>query len=179
MTQETDHGFAENCMLAALKEVQDTVRAYDTKAQIVGVGFIFTIGVIMNIGARLPNQPEFNTLMLILVWILAIGPIILFGVVLFPSRSIDPIIGDEAEDVRQNYYVATAIQNNLSTYLRNIEACDWRQEIAYEIMKVSNLRDKKRSRFILALYASAFSFMVVIGLQILNTLGIQLLGRTA
>ena len=25
MTQETDHGFAENCILAALKEVQDTV----------------------------------------------------------------------------------------------------------------------------------------------------------
>ncbi len=179
MTQETDRGFAEDCMLAALKEVQDTVRAYDTKAQIVGVGFIFTIGVIMNIGARLPNQPEFNTLMLILVWILAIGPIILFGVVLYPSRSMAPIIGDEAEDVRHNYYVATAVQKNLGTYLRNIEVCDWRREIAYEIMKVSNLRDKKRSRFIRALYASAFSFMVVIGLQILNTLGIQLFGSAA
>jgi len=45
MTQETDHGFAENCILAALKEVQDTVRAYDTKAQIVGVGFIFTMAL--------------------------------------------------------------------------------------------------------------------------------------
>ena len=58
MTQETDRGFAEDCMLAALKEVQDTVRAYDTKAQIVGVGFIFTIGVIVNIGSRLPDQPD-------------------------------------------------------------------------------------------------------------------------
>ena len=179
MTQETDSAFSGNCLLAALKEVQDTVRAYDTKAQIVGVGFIFTIGVITNIGARLPNQPEFNTLMLILVWILAIGPIILFGVVLYPSRSMAPIIGDEAEDVRHNYYVATAVQKNLGTYLRNIEACDWRREIAYEIMKVSNLRDKKRSRFIRALYASAFSFMVVIGLQILNTLGVQLFGSAA
>ncbi len=179
MTEETDYGFAANCLLAALKEVQDTVRAYDTKAQIVGVGFIFTIGVITNIGARLPNQPEFTTLMLILVWILAIGPIILFGVVLYPSRSIAPIIGDEAEDVCQNYYVATAVQKDLSTYLRNIEACDWRQEIAYEIMKVSNLRDRKRNRFIRALYASAFSFIVVIGLQILNTLGVQLFGSAA
>ena len=179
MTEETDRGFAENCMLAALKEVQDTVRAYDTKAQIVGVGFIFTIGVITNIGARLPNQHDFNTLLLILVWILAIGPIILFGVVLYPSRSIAPILGDEAEDVRHNYYVATAIQKDLSIYLRNIEACNWNREIAYEIMKVSNLRDKKRNRFIRALYASAFSFIVIIGLQILHTLGVRLFGGAA
>ena len=179
MTQETDRGFAENCMLAALNEVQDTIRAYDTKAQIVGVGFIFTIGVITNIGARLPNQPEFTTLMLILVWILAIGPIILFGVVLHPSRSSSPIIGDEAEDVRHNYYVATAEQRDLTTYLRNIEVCDWQQEIAYEIMKVSNLRDLKRNRFIRALYASGFSFIVIISLQTLNTLGVQLFGSAA
>ena len=33
--------FAEQSVLSALKEVQDTVRAYDTKAQIVGVGYIF------------------------------------------------------------------------------------------------------------------------------------------
>ncbi len=171
MTEVTDRLFAANCMLAALKEVQDTVRAYDTKAQIVGVGFIFTIGVITNIGARLPHQAEFTTVMLILVWILAMGPIILFGFVLYPSRSMAPIIGDEAEDVRHNYYVATAVQKDLGTYLRNNEACNWNREIAYEIMKVSNLRDKKRNRFLRALYASGFSYIVIIGLQILNTLG--------
>ena len=179
MTEETDYGFAANCLLAALKEVQDTVRAYDTKAQIVGVGFIFTIGVITNIGARLPNQPEFTTLMLILVWILAIGPIILFGVVLYPSRSMAPTLGDEGEDVRHNYYVATAVQKNLGIYLRNIEACNWIREIAFEIMKVSNLRDKKRNRFLRALYASGFSFIIIICLQILNTLGVRLFGGAA
>ncbi len=176
MTQETDNGFAANCMLAALKEVQDTVRAYDTKAQIVGVGFIFTIGVVTNIGAKLPNQPELTTLFLILIWVLAIGPVILFGVVLYPSRSMAPTVGDETEDIRHNYYVATAVQKDLSTYLNNIEVCNWRQEIAYEIMKQSNLRDLKRDRFLHALYASAFSFVVAIGLQISNTLGLGLFG---
>ncbi len=42
--------FAVHAVLAALKEVQDTVRAYDTKAQIVGVGFIFSIGIITGFG---------------------------------------------------------------------------------------------------------------------------------
>jgi len=118
-------------------------------------------------------------LTLILVWILAIGPIILFGVVLYPSRSVAPILGNEAEDVRHNYYVATAEQKDLSIYLRNIETCNWNREIAYEIMKVSNLRDLKRNRFIRALYASVFSFIVIISLQILNTLGIRLFGVAA
>jgi len=45
-------------MLASLKEGQDTVRAYDTKAQIVGVGYISAIGIIENLGARIANMPE-------------------------------------------------------------------------------------------------------------------------
>jgi len=36
-------------LMASLKEVQDTVRAYDTKAQIVGVGYIFAIGIIIDL----------------------------------------------------------------------------------------------------------------------------------
>ena len=39
-------------LMASLKEVQDTVRAYDMKAQIVGVGYIFAIGIIINLGTR-------------------------------------------------------------------------------------------------------------------------------
>ncbi len=37
-------------LMASLKEVQDTVRAYDMKAQIVGVGYVFAIGIIINLG---------------------------------------------------------------------------------------------------------------------------------
>ncbi len=37
-------------LMASLKEVQDIVRAYDMKAQIVGGGYIFAIGIIINLG---------------------------------------------------------------------------------------------------------------------------------
>ncbi len=36
-------------LMASLKEVQDTVRAYDTKAKIVDVGYIFAIGIIIDL----------------------------------------------------------------------------------------------------------------------------------
>ena len=37
-------------LMASLKEVQDTVRAYDMKALIVGGDYIFAIGIIFNLG---------------------------------------------------------------------------------------------------------------------------------
>ena len=63
-TEQTEISpFAVQGVLAALKEVQDTVRAYDTKAQIVGVGFIFSIGIITGLGERLPAMADFSALL--------------------------------------------------------------------------------------------------------------------
>ncbi len=64
------------------------------------------------------------------------------------------------------------MQRDLSTYIKNIDDCDWKQEIAFKIMKLSNLRDIQRSCFLRALFAAGFSYVVVIGLQILNPLSL-------
>ncbi len=69
----------------SLAEAQTTVRAYDTKAQIVGVGYIFALGVVGSFEALLPKEPEFDLLALS-VACTAILPIFLFGFVLYPSR---------------------------------------------------------------------------------------------
>ncbi len=72
-------------LMAALKEVQDTVRAYDTKAQIVGVGYIFAINIIIDLGSRIANVPEMGLVAITLAWIIFIFPIVLFGSVLYPT----------------------------------------------------------------------------------------------
>ena len=46
----------------SLAEAQATVRAYDTKAQIVGVGYIFALGVAGRTEALLPEASELNPL---------------------------------------------------------------------------------------------------------------------
>ncbi len=46
----------------SLAEAQSTVRAYDTKAQIVGVGYIFALGVVGSFEALLPEASELNPL---------------------------------------------------------------------------------------------------------------------
>jgi len=40
-------------LFSALKEAQDSIRAFDVKAQIVGIGYIFATGIIAAIGSLL------------------------------------------------------------------------------------------------------------------------------
>ncbi len=172
-----DAGVSVNCLLSALKEAQDSVRSYDTKAQIVGVGFIFTIGIITRLGANLPGPSVVNTLTVVMYWLLAIGPIILFGFVLYPSRKTVHSLESYKQTICQSYYFSSESLRNLDAYLKDIGSADWGAEIAYEIIKVSGLRDLKRIRFIRALRASAFCFCVVAVIQVLRTTGIDILGR--
>jgi hypothetical protein len=162
-----------NCLLAALKEAQDSVRSYDSKAQIVGVGFIFTIGII----TTLPGTSELNTTGIILFWMLGIVPILMYGFVLYPSRNSVKSLQSYKEIVRHKFYISSERPRDLDTYLKDIGSGDWSAEIAYELIKVSSLRDLKRVRFIRALRTSAFSFSVVAVLQILRSSGLDILGR--
>ena len=65
----------------SLAEAQMTVRAYDTKAQIVGVGYMFALAVVGDFEALLPKASELN-LLTISVACGAILPILLFAFVL-------------------------------------------------------------------------------------------------
>lgn len=93
-------------LMASLKEVQDTVRAYDTKAQIVGVGYIFAIGIIFNLGGRIANMPEMTTVTITFAWLVFIFPIALFGAVLYPSRKAAPSLGEKGTHADRTFYVA-------------------------------------------------------------------------
>ncbi len=70
----------------ALAEAQQTVRAYDTKAQIVGVGYIFALGIVFRLGNLLPKVERSDVLLVVVGWTIVILPILLFGFVLYPTR---------------------------------------------------------------------------------------------
>jgi hypothetical protein len=176
-TSDRDASATMSCLLSALKEAQDSIRSYDTKAQIVGVGFIFTLNVITAFGANLPVQNVINAIAVTMFWILAIGPIILFGFVLYPSRkTVLGLLSHDAE-IKHIYYVSKESTRNLDDYLKDIGSGNWHAEIAYEIIKVSSLRDTKRMRFIRALRASAFSLLVIAFFQVLRSSGLALFAQ--
>ena len=157
-------------ILAALKEVHDTVRSYDTKAQIVGVGFIFTLGVLKGFGESIGDPAATGTMTTALSWFLAVGPIVLFGSVLYPSRSRLTDATNSEGGIRYAFYFSTKQDRNIDDYLSDIATCDWRRELAFELMKASKLREMKRKRFIFALLMSAVSFLAIASFQISRTM---------
>ena len=58
----------------ALAEAQQTVRAYDTKAQIVGVGYIFALGIVFKLGEVLPKVERSDVALVIGGWTVVILP---------------------------------------------------------------------------------------------------------
>ena len=63
------------------------VRSYDTKAQIVGVGYILALNLILHFGDLLPTHARLGPLFFAAVWGVVILPIVQFGHVLYPSRA--------------------------------------------------------------------------------------------
>lgn len=68
-----------NVMLSALHEVQNAVRAYDTKSQVVSIAFIFSLGLITTVGKLAPSQPEYSLSLVFLSWLFGIIPVVTFG----------------------------------------------------------------------------------------------------
>jgi hypothetical protein len=158
-------------MMASLREVQDTIRAYDTKAQIVGVGYIFAVGIITNLGTRIPNMPDFGLLAVFLAWLLFIVPIVLFGAVLYPTRKVAPVVGEQSCHPAKVYYVEPEHIAGVDAYIEAMNASDPKIEIAYEILRTAGLREIKRRRFLRGLWAAALSLMLLFLGHLLRTEG--------
>ena len=150
------------CLLANLNELQQTIRAYDTKAQIMGIGFLFSIGMIGNFLSGLELERNLGIGYLLVGFVLLLGPVALFGAVLHPSRKSNPALAERHPDVRRCFYYMGEGGPDLEDYLADVENADWRREIVYEIGKLSALRDLKRLRFLRAMWAAGFSFAVIL-----------------
>ncbi len=85
-TGEITRDYADKMLLAALQEAQSVVRSYDTKAQIVGVGYILALNLVLHFGDLLPTRAPLGPLFFAVVWGVVIMPILQFGQVLYPSR---------------------------------------------------------------------------------------------
>ena len=152
----------------ALSEAQATVRSYDTKAQIVGIGYTFALNIVANVGQGFPRSADGSMLALVIFWGIVMAPLFLFGAVLYPSRKLAPKVhpGDAAP--RRLLYVETPRFEDVAALRDATMGADWQDEMCYEVLKVSRLREKKRGRFIRALAATALSFAVLCGLEVMR-----------
>ena len=159
------------CLLSTLAEAQAMIRAYDTKAQIVGVGFIFSITMIGGFLGKLPVTPTYDMGYLVIGFVMLMGPLVLFGAVLYPTRHSAPEAPHGLPSRGMLYMTGPTL--DVEAYLRNLEAADWRREIVNEIARVSALRDIKRRRFVAGLSAAGGSFAIILASAIAQMAGFR------
>lgn len=153
----------------SLDVAQISVRAYDTKAQIVGVGYIFALSVIGDIGELAARQEQASVITVIVAWVLVIVPITLFGYVLYPARK---SVTSETVDGRKHiFYLHPERYGDASQLIDAVERCDPVDEIAEELMQISRLRESKRKRFVTALSSAGVTFTLLFLSQIAASLG--------
>ena len=177
MTTTKNSNVAHLGLFAALKEAQDMVRAYDTKAQIVGVGYIFTINVIGGFGSKLDSisidQVNYQSLIIVLLWALSVIPIIFYGLVLLPTRRVAPeLLSPPERSHKHVIYISDENPKGIEDYFTDVAGADWMREAAYEHLRVSKLRDLKRVRFVRALCISGISLALIFFLQFGRTLSL-------
>ncbi len=151
----------------SLGEAQATVRAYDTKAQIVGVGYIFALGIVTRVGEALPKTSEMDIVYVLVAWGIVILPILLFGFVLYPTRKKAPKLASESTVKMEHIlYIDPQKLGSLKELKEAASRCDPISEVAFELLKVSMLRELKRQRFLRALFAAGICFVVLFASQL-------------
>jgi hypothetical protein len=149
-------------LLEARRTTEETIRAFDIKAQIAGVGMILSITALASFGVRilppLPAPPGWLGYGLCGYFLLCISQ---FAWVLWPKRSLIIKPGDPAPRTCGTFFVQPGRTSTLADYVTAIQRTDWTTELAFEVMKLAQLRESKRRRFQRAL-AIAASFYVVL-----------------
>ena len=154
---------------AALKEAQDNIRTYDTKAQIVGIGFIFTIGMVIKFNTWSGISTQWYHLATIATWILIILPATFFGSVLYPTRRVAPEVLKDQDQVKGLFYLSNG--KSMTEFMKQLNSMNIEQELSYELLKVSYLRDMKRRRFLQAMSVASISLVTLFVLQLIPFMG--------
>ena len=131
------------CCSPRLQEAQAAVRSYDTKAQIVGVGYILALNLVLHFGDLLPTHAPLGPLFFAVVWVIVIMPILQFGQVLYPSRTRaekELLAKMSCGSEQRVYYVDPDRFADLKDFVQQALRCDWTSALAAELLKTSRVR---------------------------------------
>ncbi|TPN40247.1 hypothetical protein FKO01_03520 [Mesorhizobium sp. B2-3-3] len=169
----TTREYVDKMLAGALQEAQSVARSYDTKAQIVGVGYILALNLILRFGDLLPSHAPLGPLFYMAVWGIVIMPIVQFGQVLYPSRKrADKELNRKmtgACAVPPIYHVDPGFFADVRDLVHLAVQSDWTSVIAAELLKTSRVREIKQARFHRALLMTVVSFAVLGGEQLFRS----------
>lgn len=155
----------EETLKDGVQDLRAEVRAFDTRAQIAIVGYIFSLGVLGEIDARLTNELPISISLLLGAWLVFIAPIAQFGLVLYPKRPnlLKTIFSEHGETQNGEYTGQSA-----KRLLEILKTQNTSVLLASELVQLEGVRAKKRRRFIIGLYLVCLAYLVLLQSQIVR-----------
>ena len=85
-----------------------------------------------------------------------------------PQESLAPSILRNRKNVKATYYPNPKDIDSVDSFINQLDEINIKNELSYELMKVSVLRDLKRKRFLRALIFASVSLAALFSLQVLH-----------
>lgn len=173
----TAHEQTNSMLLSALQEAQQAVRSYDTKAQIVGVGYILALNLVLHFGDLLPVRVPMGPTSYAVIWGIIIMPIMLFGHVLCPARSkVDKEFSENGSfnTDDQIFYVHPRRYISTNDFMQNVLTTNWTLVLASELLKASRVRSIKQTRLQRGLTMAVIAFTILGLEQLVRSFGFDI-----
>ena len=171
MVTDAKKDTAISCLKHAIEDAQETIRAYDTKAEILGILLTLAIGI-TNF-TLLENSKGYTKWILMTSWIVALVAIAVLGLVLHPKKNPFTNIVHGNYTPSGTYFLSnlsSAPQNTVSALTDKAVATDWVSELMYENMKLSVIRDHKHNCFTWALKLTGITILLIVTSIIIGSL---------
>lgn len=170
-TPEQRESDASELLKIALIEAQQSIRSYDTKAQICAIGYLFSLDIVLGINTTLFPTSESDIWVVVVGWGVLILPMLFFGYVLYPTRrSIILDEGDETRNIHKILYIRPERHSSVKQIADSALQSKTIDELAFELYHSSDLRDRKRIRFVRALGFTFLSLLIMFFIHLAEVL---------
>jgi hypothetical protein len=159
------------CLKHSIEDAQATIRGYDTKAEILGILLTLALGI-----TNFTSISHYEGLAEIFIlgsWLCSLGALGLLGLVLHPKLNSFKSISFGTYTPSCVYFlhnVTGAASNSVSDLAIKAKSTDWEQELMYESMKLSLIREKKHRWFILSLKVTALTLSLIVASMVTGSI---------
>lgn len=152
------------CLKHALEDTQETIRGYDNKAEILAVLLTLAVGF-TNFTLFPVVAGSLEKYILVASWITAFVAITFLGFVLHPNVNLFKAIQKGTYTPQGTYFlhkINESPTNTISDLAERALKTNWVEELTYECMKVSIIRERKHCWFVLALQVSGLTLLLIL-----------------
>lgn len=149
------------CLQHAIEDTQATIRAYDAKAEVLGILLTLALGI-SNYTLALDQIKDCAKWLLILSWFFGLVSMVLLGAVLYPKKNIFAPINMGGYIPTRTYFWINDPNRSVVDLADLALGTNWCSELVFENLKLSLIRDTKHSRFIRSLWAALLVIVCIL-----------------